>query len=374
MWEWALKLNIGWSFYVAMAAILGFFFWRQEDTPTSQNNSGGAVMLAFGVWITLSALFAINPTVSYQPYIEYLKIFVMFFLSMRVIRKFSQLQVLYIIAAAVLGYIAYEINSLYLFDGRVDIYNRGYGGLDNNGAGLMLAMGVPLAFFLWQGQTQWWRWPFLVMLPSLLHAVLMSYSRGAMLSLLLTTPLIVIRSRNKKMMIVVLTGLFMLVPVLAGQEIRNRFFTIDNYQTDESANSRFDSWKAAINIAKDYPVFGAGVRNSNLLSHRYGADIEGRTIHSLYLQIAADSGFPALGLYLAMLYIAWSSLRQFQKQYKDAQSSKMQQAYNLACGLEISLVIFSVGAIFLSLETFELPYLLLLLAFKLPITISGEEV
>lgn len=374
IWKWALKLDIGWSFYVAMAAILGFLFWRQKDAPAIQDNPGSAIMMAFGAWITLSFLFAINSSVSYQPYIEYLKIFVMFFLSMRVIREFSQIKALFIIAAGTLGYIAYEMNALYLFQGRLDIYTHGYGGLDNNGAGLMIAMGVPLAYFLWHGQKQWWRWIFLAMLPLFLHAILMSYSRGAMLSLLLATPLIVIRSRNKKMMLVVLTGLLLLVPVLAGQEIRDRFFTIDNYQTDESANSRFDSWKAAIKIVQDYPIFGAGIRNSNLISNQYGADMEGRTIHSLYLQIAADSGFPALGLYLAILFIAWSTLRQFQKQYQHTQSSNMQMAYNVACGLEVSLVIFSVGAVFLSLETFELPYLLILLAFKLPITISSKEV
>ena len=48
-------------------------------------------------------------------------------------------------------------------------------------------------------------------------------------------------------------------------------------------------------------MFGVGIRNSNLFSYQYGADMEGRTIHSQYLQIAADNGFVGLGLYLAVL-------------------------------------------------------------------------
>ncbi len=62
--------------------------------------------------------------------------------------------------------------------------------------------------------------------------------------------------------------------------------------------SRFDSWKAGWLIASDYPVLGAGVRNADLLSHRYGADRIGRAIHSQYIQIAADSGFPCAGILL----------------------------------------------------------------------------
>ena len=41
-------------------------------------------------------------------------------------------------------------------------------------------------------------------------------------------------------------------------------------------------------------------------------------------------------------------------------------AYNLACGIECAIVVFCVGAAFLSLETFELPYLLILIGLQLP--------
>ena len=31
MWEWALKLDIGWSFYVAVAAMFGAIVWWRKD-------------------------------------------------------------------------------------------------------------------------------------------------------------------------------------------------------------------------------------------------------------------------------------------------------------------------------------------------------
>src|SRR5207344_3136757 len=115
-------------------------------------------------------------------------------------RELRQVRVLYLIALGALGYIAYEINFLYLVSGGLDVYQSGYGGLDNNGAGLMIAMAVPLAYFLWLHYRSWWRWIFAAFIPVMLHAVLMSYSRGAMVSLLLASPLLIVRSQRKAQM------------------------------------------------------------------------------------------------------------------------------------------------------------------------------
>jgi probable O-glycosylation ligase (exosortase A-associated) len=276
-----------------------------------------------------------------------------------------------LIAVAALGYIAYEINFLYLFSGRLDVFHEGYGGLDNNGAGLMIAMGVPMAYFLWQYYRAWWRWIFLALIPMMVHAVLMTYSRGAMLSLLLVSPLLIVRSPRKRQMIFAMVCCVLLLPVLAGQEIRARFFSIEQYEKDRSAESRFGSWKAGLRIASDYPVFGAGVRNSTLISHRYGADMIGRAIHSQYIQTAADSGFPALAFYSLLLFGTWRGLRRTQKRCRDSDSDEDRLAYNLACGIEGALAVFCIGTAFLSLEVFELPYLLILLGLKL--SLVGQE-
>jgi probable O-glycosylation ligase (exosortase A-associated) len=249
------------------------------------------------------------------------------------------------------------MNFLYFTAGRMDIYHKGYGGLDNNGAGLMLAMGIPLALNAWEGIKKIWRWAFLAGVPLLLHAVLMSYSRGAMLSVLVATPLLIVRTRKRLQF----TGAFILlvacVPVLAGQEIRARFFTLEDYQNDGSANSRFGSWQAAIKIANEYPVFGVGIRNSNLMSYDFGADMEGRTIHSQYFQTLADSGYVGLGLYLVALASAWLAMRRARKRLIGRTDESSRLAINLLNGAEGSLVVFCVGGAFLSLEVFELPYI-----------------
>lgn len=374
LWKWALLIDLRWSLYVAIITILSTGIYFTGGLRGRTFTSTHAAFVGFALWVTLSSILAINTAISALWYWEYFKIFVMFLCATVVVRELNQLKVLYLIAFSALGYIAYEINSLYIFFGRLDLYHVGYSGLDNNGAGLMIAMGVPLAYFLWQHYRAWWRWFFLALIPLMIHAVLMSYSRGSMVALVIATPLLIFRSQRKTQMVLALVGFLFLMPMLAGQEIRERFFSVEQYEEDRSAQSRFQSWEAGLSIAKDFPIFGAGIRNSELLSHRYGADRIGRAIHSQYIQIAADSGFPALMFYLLLLFGTWRALRRTQRRCRKSESEDDRLAYNLACGIEGALAVFCIGAAFLSLEVFELPYLLILLGLKLSLVTQEEPV
>src|SRR5262249_41194244 len=156
-----------------------------------------------------------------------------------------------------------------------------------------------------------------------------------------------------------------IVPSLAGKEIRERFFSIEDYNTDATANSRFDSWNAAIRLANDYPIFGVGIRNSNLFSYQYGADMEGRTIHSQYLQTLADTGYPGLALYLLALASTWIAIIRTRRMSKMSSDDDAPLARSMLSGIEGSLLIFGFGALFLSIEVFELPYILALMGAQL---------
>jgi probable O-glycosylation ligase (exosortase A-associated) len=374
LWKWALpNLGIEWSLIVALAAIGGTVLYilgiepirPREDPPFPGLGPTHWLYLTFGSLVILSYFTAQNADVAGLWLTEYLKIFAMFVIGSLVVRRITQVWCLYVVATAALVYIAYEVNALYFMQGRMDIYHNGYGGLDNNGAGLMLAMGVPLSVYAWEACRRWWRWIFAAGVPVLVHAVLMTYSRGAMLALIVSTPLIIGRSRRRWQFSGMVVLMAFAVPVMAGPEIRARFMTLSDYNEDASANARFGSWAAAFRIANEYPLLGVGIRNSNLFSHRYGADIEGRTIHSQYLQILADSGYPALLFYaLAILSLfvgTWRARRRLRKRTDDA--SEMTRS--MLSGIEGAVAVFAVGSFFLSLEVFELPYLIALMGGQL---------
>ncbi len=370
LWQWSLPPGIAWSQYVAIATLLGAvlqgvgFLQPSEEEKRPRWTIGHWLTLGFAIWIGLSYLTAVSRYTAYPWLVEYSKIFLMLALGAFLIRTVKQLWILFCMTAIVLGYIAYEMNFLYLISGYLSIYRRGYGGLDNNGAGLMIAMGLPLCVFAWEGSERRWRWLLLVFAPLIIHAVLMSYSRGAMLSLLCSVPLMLFRSRKRLMFTAVTLALAAMVPTLAGQEIRARFFTLQEYDVDASANSRFGSWEAAFRMAQDRPILGFGLRNSQLFSLEYGADIQGRVIHSQYLQLAADTGFVGLGFFLGTLGMMWWGTVRTRRKLRKRTDRDARRLIAIMNGVECSLLIFCVGALFLSLEVFELPYLLVLLGLQ----------
>jgi probable O-glycosylation ligase (exosortase A-associated) len=377
IWEWVEFLGVNlsevsWTFPVAICTLLSTLIWRfglwspllAAKPPWYGNpryTRSHYLFLAFTAWISLTYITAIDQNRAWPYFLEYVKIFVMFICATLVLRTVRDLWIIYYVVLGSSVYIAYELNFYYLAYQWILVKDRGYGGLDNNGAALILAMGIPMAFFAWEANRRWWRWGFLAAIPILGHAVLLTYSRGAMLALGITAVLMWVRSRNKAFVTFAYTlGLILLI-VTTGKEIEERFMSIGK----ENTNPRWVSWGVAIRMANDRPIFGFGVRNSNLFTFDYGADEEGRTIHSQYLQIAADSGWPAFTLYVALvlsfLIGLWQTRRSLRK-FNDPYTDKVR---SLASGLECTLVLFCVGATFLSLEHFEMPYIVMLLAVQL---------
>jgi len=376
MWKWSLEQYgaINWSLYVALGTILAtVVFGPRPPTPAPGRLPPSRVsiapvhvaMLLFGLSLVASYLTAIRPEAGNLMVDDYWKMFLMFAVGAVVVRSVGQVWALYLTYALTLAYIAYEVNYLYLVNGYLGIARNGYGGHDNNGAGMLLAMGVPLCAFGWESTRRWYRWAFALFIPVILHAVLMTYSRGAMVALVVAAPFWILRGRYRKQKITLGVCVLLCIPVLAGQEIRDRFFSVQKFQEDGSANSRFVSWGIGFDIARENPVFGVGIRNSPLLTYGRGADLEGRVIHSQYLQIAADNGFVGLACYLAVVGFAMWDLEKVIRAARRRDDPDSVKAYLAAAGFQGAIVTFLVGAVFLSAEAFEPQYWLFLAAAQL---------
>jgi probable O-glycosylation ligase (exosortase A-associated) len=381
IWDWVEAMgqqlqDVQWSFSVAVATLIATVLWRVGllfplgalGKPWYGNpryTRCHYLFLAFVVWICITFFTAIQQKVAEQPFMEYVKIFVMFICATQILRTTKDLWVIYFTVLGSAVYAAYEINFFYFVDGVMLLDRRGYGGLDNNGGALVVAMAVPMAYFAWEATRNWYRWGYLLVIPLLVHALMLSFSRGGMLALGATAIPVWFRSRHKWLLTAVYLVLGAFVVAAAGKELQERLFSIGKDEVDDSAKSRLTTWGIAIRMANERPFFGFGIRNSNLFTYRYGADMEGRSIHSQYLQTAADSGWVGLGLYLLVLsstFFGLWSVHRFLRKYRDPESLSIR---SMAAGLECALFLFCVGAVFLSLEHFEMPYILLLLSMQL---------
>jgi probable O-glycosylation ligase (exosortase A-associated) len=379
LWQDALPEGLPWSMILAVSSILSAIvfrlsYWvapnRYIGVLLPKLNVGHALFGLFAFWISLSYVNAEHPEVSDPFFADYRKLFIMFFVTSLVMVTVRQVGLLYLLVTFALMYIAFEDNQLYYLHGRFNFRDRVFAGLDNNGAALLLAMGVPLCIYAWDGLHHRIRWIFPVGAVLIVHAVLISQSRGAMLSLLLTCPLYLIRGQRKRWILAAYGAGALIVGLLAGQQIVERFSTIKEAKQDASAQNRFTTWNIAWDMANERPVFGYGIRNSSLYTHKYGADEEGRVIHSTYLQIAADSGLVGLGTYILFLlgafYCGFRACQRTRRWLKDSPDDPdARWAYTAACGAEGSLLVFVIGATFLSLETFEPPYIVAMIAIQL---------
>ncbi len=382
LWEWALDGSVRWSLIAALITLLSFCLHLGRIVNRSSFNTMITLIISYGLLVMLSTITAFNPQIAQGWAIEYAKVMVIAVVASMVIDHFWQVKLLAMMILMMLGYIAWEINFLYFFQGgRLNIFHYGYGGLDNNGAGLLLAMGIPFAyaFALSPAKGLWRWWPIAAAALGLLlmHAVMMTFSRGAMLAAAVGIVWILIHHRPRWQSGGAAAALLIVLSLMAGPEIRERFLSTTNFRTDASAQSRFGSWAAAWNIAWENPVLGKGIRNSNQYTRNHGADRQGRTIHNQYLQIAADTGIPAAALYLFILCFGMWNFRRARMMCRDTlkdppdkldddKRQRISHASRICLASQASLVIFLFDGMFLSLEMFEPPWLLLVMAGVLP--------
>lgn len=374
MWQWALVVYpmLEWSRIVAIATMVAAAVHFLSAGATSAPGQGRSrfsfahwLVIYFGILIIFTHYVTSleHNWLNERIFLDYMKFFIMFGVSTILVHTIRQIWILYVMVAVVLGYIAYEVNIEYVLKGYLGIYHNGYGGMDNNGAGLMLAMGVPLCYFTWLGVRKWWRWGFAICIPGIVHSVLMTYSRGAMVSLVIVVPLLFLRSPRKTWFVAAAIVMAFLLPIMAGPQIRKRFFSIEQHEVDATANSRRQAWTAAWEIIRENPWFGIGIRNSGPKVAEYTG---GNTaVHNQYLQLGADCGLVGLTAYLAMLGGAWFGLRRVRRYLAGRDDDEALRIRTMASGLECALLIFCVAALFLSVEVFELPYFLMFLAMQL---------
>lgn len=366
LWKWALPEGVRWSLYAAIIAIVTALIHLKElKKQKIVHPLFIPLILAFAICLVGSYIGAMNKDIAAHAGWEYCKILIMVLVSCFVLKKLWHIRYLVWMIFICLGYIAIDQNLIYIKYGYVSMYHQGFGGLDNNGAGLLLAMFVPFGYFFFFAETRLRRWAYLAVTLPTIHAIMFTYSRGAMLSAVVIGIGMILSSIRRHTLTTILISIFLVcvVSALAGNAVRTRFMTISEKFRDASAHSRYESWKAGYRIARAYPVFGVGLRNSNLLSQDYGADQKGRTIHNVYLQIAADAGIPAALIFILLIGSSFFWLAQGvwrTRSQMDDDEKRWHHYICLACFW--SLAGFAFGSIFLSTEVFELCYLLMVIA------------
>ncbi|MEM7681744.1 MAG: O-antigen ligase family protein [Planctomycetota bacterium] len=390
LWDWSLAgwPEVRWGAVSAALLVISCVIHGQSLMREARLNPILVLCAMFGVWVTVSALAAFSVDVAHAWGVELGKVLLVVAMGSLIIRRIWQIRLLSMAVAACVGYVALSIHQQYFFEGgRLDVYHHGLLNLDNNGVGLILVVAMPLAYYAAFHRAELGPRVGLALRGAgfagfglMLHAVMMTYSRGAMLAAAATCAFLTLGHRPRRHALgLVIVGVAAVL-FLAGPDIRERAVSSVQIETDSSAQSRLASWEAAWEMTWANPLLGAGMRNSTKFSQNFGADLPGRVIHNQYLQVAADSGIPAAMLYLAMVALSWVRLRRCATDAAYAADrafdagdlraeARALDAERLCHALSASVVGLAVSAMFLSIEIVELPWMLLMLAGVAPMAV-----
>jgi len=179
----------------------------------------------------------------------------------------------------------------------------------NDFSALLIALGAFSYYLVFKSISKLWTFVGIVSTILVVYSVLLTGSRGGMLTLVFTTilTLLLFSKRNFKRSILVIFFLIFFVLALFYSNlidfnfIYERFF--GKYITDISSLTagRTDWWKAAFEAFKQKPLLGYGGSRSASLWINFNKYGEAKVMHNIYVEILIQYGIVGLTVFLSLI-------------------------------------------------------------------------
>jgi putative inorganic carbon (hco3(-)) transporter len=313
MWVWISVMNPhtqGWGFAASFpfAAVIGavtiisLLFSRDPKnlplTPVTW------ALIAFVVWMNVTTATALMPEESLIQWNKVMKIMLMTFVTLMLIKTREHVHLLIWVIVGSLGYYGVKGGIFTIVTGGGDMVWGPVGTFigGNNEIALALIMTIPLMHYLQMVSTDK-RVRHGLTIAMLLCAVaaLGSYSRGALLAIVAMSGFLWLKSQYKLRVALLLMSAIPPAIAFMPEEWSTRMDTINTYEEDQSVQGRFNAWWMAYNLAKERPFTGGGFEIiTEDLFFLYAPNPEDiHAAHSIYFQALGEHGFVGL--------LAWGS-------------------------------------------------------------------
>ena len=347
-YAWGFSRSFPVYFIVFVATAVGLFLNNQDRQPFPWTRETKLFVLLL-VWFTLTTLwFPDVPLAARNQWIKVMKIYIGIFPTFWLINSKERLHWLVITIAVSFGLVGLKGGVFALgtgFNYRVwGPDNTFYGG--NNEIAMALNMMLPL-FVLCAKEVKHTiiTYFFYSLFFFSICSILASRSRGGFLALCAVLGSMILTGKKKWLAIpILLVGLFAFLPIMP-EAWFERMHTIKNYEEDASAMGRLDVWEYAIDRAYDNPLTGGGFETFR--NHT-------RDVHSAYFEILGEHGFVALALWLSLLFGTMVALQRLRKQALQVEGFSWIPHY--AKAIQISLVGYAVGGVFLGTAYWDIFY------------------
>jgi putative inorganic carbon (hco3(-)) transporter len=297
--------NLNYAYVIAILTCISWVF-SQKDRKQIPFTPLVVFTLLFMVWMTVSSVFALAPSpMVWSKWIETQKILFMCLVGFALTTTRERVNQLVWAIILALGAWGVKGTLMSLLHGGGMIHGPDAGkNADNNHFAVALLIIIPLIFYQWQLVTNRHLRRGLIAMGLLVAlAVILTYSRGALLGLCAMGTVFWLKSRAKLitglLIVVVTLGTLTLVP----KAWFDRMALMENYEADGSATSRIDFWRASLRIAAHNPLVGGGFNvtlwpnavNPIFTGPIFPATLQARPLTAVILKCSRSTGGLALG-------------------------------------------------------------------------------
>jgi len=309
------------NFYVAIVTLAAWVVSQEPKRLPAQVLP--ALLIAFAILFSITTYFALDHASAFERWDKHIRTIILLLVVMALAVSRLRIQAFLWIVAISIGYYAAKGGGYTLTGGTGRILGPAESLIaDNNDFALAVVMMIPILNYLRVTSVnplvKLGSW--IVILLSVV-AIIGTGSRGGFIGLVVLGIGFITFTKPKLGAFLIPVAIAAGVWAYAPQSWVERVKTIDQYQTDESANNRFAAWRTSWNLALDRPLVGGGFSaiETDKVDFRYNKvdwratlsqqeKSRARAAHSIYFQVLGDHGFVGLGLFLAIMGTAFFNL------------------------------------------------------------------
>lgn len=294
----------------------------------------------------LSIPLALDRSVGWETFKEFIKPVLMFIVLVNVVRSERRLYILFFLMFAVSGLLSVAaLKDFWTGNLTGDRVIGVVGNLfDNpNSLALHLVTMIPIAIALLLSTASLVKKSLYAGLSFvMISAVIVSFSRGGFIGLIISLAFLMwkLRKNHRTLVLSILVFAVLVLVVLVPSGYGIRLSSIFDASLDQtgSAGQRQELLWRSLKVALRHPLLGIGIGNFPSMGiHNLGS-------HNAYTQVASEMGMGALALYVMFIVVPLKRLRQMERvTFPRGASSRF---HYLAIGLQASLIGYMVNSFF----------------------------
>lgn len=177
--------------------------------------------------------------------------------------------------------------------------------INPNGLAFVICTVLPFLYFM-AGFSWTYRLASILLIPALLYTLSLTGSRSGIVGLLAMFIGILLKSKNRLLLVVVSVMAMALSFPLLPEDMQDRYLSIvgEGEKNAATATERMEGMNAQFAVALRRPLFGHGLGTSQEANQNFSeGPYAGRDLpaHNLYIEIAQELGFPGVIIFLVLM-------------------------------------------------------------------------